>query len=567
MDGSAAGRPRPPPSLASGAVPTTIRTGWLQHGHLPDIWRQEGGHAATSRAPVLLLAAFGACAIGLAAVTDQPAHRTWGLVAGCGYLLLAVTPLARRPVAPWASGLAGGAVPLGALVLARGGSPGPGAFAQPEVWVIEDAARRWLATGSPYPAAEAAGPDGFFPYLPGMALFGMPRVLAGDVWWADARLAFAAVAVAGCAVGVAAMAPGRVGALPAWLLAGNPLVGLTLATGGHDLALAGLLVAATGVAAVGERRATVAAALLAGVAAGVKPTAWPVVLVLVVLVARTGGPARWFAAAAAGPALLLCLPDLLRAPGLVVEHLVLFPAGLAAVPTPAASPLPGAWVAALPGGRAIALGLLAIAVVLAAAYLIRRPPADAAGAARFAAASLSAGMLIAPSARVGWFVVPLLLATAGSVHRSRRGHSLGGMDPATEPAPKVVKSDAEWRAQLTPAEYQVLRKAGTEPAFTGEYTDTKTTGVYSCRACGTELFRSDAKFESHCGWPSFFTPLAGEAVIERVDTSLGMRRVEVLCATCHSHLGHVFEGEGYPTPTDLRYCINSISLRLEPDAS
>jgi peptide-methionine (R)-S-oxide reductase len=141
------------------------------------------------------------------------------------------------------------------------------------------------------------------------------------------------------------------------------------------------------------------------------------------------------------------------------------------------------------------------------------------------------------------------------------------MDPATEPAPKVVKSDAEWRAQLTPAEFHVLRQAGTERPFTGEYTDTKTHGVYSCRACGAELFRSDAKFESHCGWPSFFTPLAGDAVIERVDTSLGMRRVEVLCATCHSHLGHVFEGEGYPTPTDLRYCINSVSLRLEPDAS
>ncbi len=154
---------------------------------------------------------------------------------------------------------------------------------------------------------------------------------------------------------------------------------------------------------------------------------------------------------------------------------------------------------------------------------------------------------------------------AGSVHPSRGGHSLGRMDPATEPAPKVVKSDDEWRAQLTPAEYQVLRQAGTERPFTGEYTDTKTQGVYSCRACGAEMFRSDAKFESHCGWPSFFTPLAGDAVIERVDTSLGMRRVEVVCATCHSHLGHVFEGEGYQTPTDQRYCINSIALRLVPD--
>jgi peptide-methionine (R)-S-oxide reductase len=131
--------------------------------------------------------------------------------------------------------------------------------------------------------------------------------------------------------------------------------------------------------------------------------------------------------------------------------------------------------------------------------------------------------------------------------------------------PKVVRSEEEWRAQLSPAEYQVLRKAGTERAFTGEYTDTKTKGVYECRACGAELFRSDHKFDSHCGWPSFFTPLAGEAVVLREDSSLGMRRVEVICATCHSHLGHVFEGEGYPTPTDQRYCINSISLKLVPE--
>ncbi len=130
---------------------------------------------------------------------------------------------------------------------------------------------------------------------------------------------------------------------------------------------------------------------------------------------------------------------------------------------------------------------------------------------------------------------------------------------------KVVKSEDEWRAQLSRAEYHVLREAGTERPFTGEYTDTKTEGVYSCRACGAELFRSDQKFDSHCGWPSFFSPLAGSAIVERVDNSLGMRRVEVLCANCHSHLGHVFEGEGYPTPSALRYCINSISLRLVPD--
>jgi peptide-methionine (R)-S-oxide reductase len=130
----------------------------------------------------------------------------------------------------------------------------------------------------------------------------------------------------------------------------------------------------------------------------------------------------------------------------------------------------------------------------------------------------------------------------------------------------VQRSEDDWREQLSPAEFRVLREAGTERAFTGEYTDTKTQGVYSCRACGTELFRSDTKFESHCGWPSFYAPLAGDTVEYIEDISMGMKRVEVRCANCGSHLGHVFEGEGYGTPTDQRFCINSISLRLEPDA-
>jgi peptide-methionine (R)-S-oxide reductase len=129
---------------------------------------------------------------------------------------------------------------------------------------------------------------------------------------------------------------------------------------------------------------------------------------------------------------------------------------------------------------------------------------------------------------------------------------------------KVIRTEAQWRELLSPEEYQVLREAGTEAPFTGDYTETKTIGVYHCRACGAELFRSDAKFESHCGWPSFYQPSESDAVTLIEDKSLGMTRVEARCAACDSHLGHVFTGEGYDTPTDERWCINSISLTLEP---
>jgi len=139
--------------------------------------------------------------------------------------------------------------------------------------------------------------------------------------------------------------------------------------------------------------------------------------------------------------------------------------------------------------------------------------------------------------------------------------------PTTRPdgeAYEVVKTEDEWKAELDPQAYHVLREAGTERPWSGEYTETKAEGVYACRACGEELFRSTEKFDSHCGWPSFFSPLAGDRVVEIEDRSMGMKRVEVRCARCGSHLGHVFAGEGYGTPTDLRYCINSVSLRMEP---
>ena len=138
------------------------------------------------------------------------------------------------------------------------------------------------------------------------------------------------------------------------------------------------------------------------------------------------------------------------------------------------------------------------------------------------------------------------------------------MEPVVGATPKVVKSEQEWQQQLNPAEYAVLREAATERPWSGEYVDTKTTGVYECRGCGAELFRSETKFESHCGWPSFYDPRDSDAVVLREDRSMGMVRGEVLCASCLGHLGHVFEGEGYDTPTDQRYCINSVALRLVP---
>lgn len=135
------------------------------------------------------------------------------------------------------------------------------------------------------------------------------------------------------------------------------------------------------------------------------------------------------------------------------------------------------------------------------------------------------------------------------------------MEKITNPA---NLNEEELATQLDPLSYEVLRKGATERAFTGEYTDTETIGSYRCKACGNELFRSETKFHSGCGWPSFYAPTADDSVRLLEDRSMAPRiRTEVRCAKCDSHLGHVFEGEGYDVPTDQRWCINSVSLVLE----
>lgn len=137
-------------------------------------------------------------------------------------------------------------------------------------------------------------------------------------------------------------------------------------------------------------------------------------------------------------------------------------------------------------------------------------------------------------------------------------------DPGTPV--KVIKTEEEWRKQLTPEQYRVLREAGTERAFGAAYEEFKKQGggTYYCAGCGAELFSSNEKFDSHCGWPSFYDPANAKNVKTRDDFAFGMARTEVLCAVCDGHLGHVFKGEGFKTPTDLRYCINAVSLKFVP---
>jgi peptide-methionine (R)-S-oxide reductase len=162
-------------------------------------------------------------------------------------------------------------------------------------------------------------------------------------------------------------------------------------------------------------------------------------------------------------------------------------------------------------------------------------------------------------------ILVLLLAACGSREApapAAPAPEASMAEPSKAEEGRVVRTDEEWRRLLTPEQYRVLRGKGTERAFTGEYWETKTPGTYLCAGCGLVLFESGTKFDSGCGWPSFYAPAGKEAVAEARDTTHGMVRTEVLCSRCGGHLGHVFD-DG-PDPTGLRYCINSASIRLDP---
>ena len=158
-----------------------------------------------------------------------------------------------------------------------------------------------------------------------------------------------------------------------------------------------------------------------------------------------------------------------------------------------------------------------------------------------------------------------LLAACSAGEQKKPAMDTSNQTPE-EPSGKVVKSDAEWREALTPEQYRILRKAGTEAPHGEVYKEFKKQGegTYHCAGCGALLFSSKEKFDSGCGWPSFYDPANAQNVKTRKDVSLGMVRVEVICAKCEGHLGHVFEGEGYKTPTDQRYCINGVGLKFVP---
>jgi hypothetical protein len=384
-------------------------------------WIRRADQAAEGAAADLGLYALSALfALLTAASATLPPHRTWGDVAVFGYAaatLCVLVQLAARPrFCSWRirgtltalTWIAVAVVPL-VVEAARG-------QAQEEVVVVERAGQRLLDTGTPYlgRAAIAALPSderllGYVPYQPGMALFGLPRALAGNVWWTDARVWFAVVTVAALVTALAVLrrrADGAALVRATQAATVLPICALTLAVGGDDLPVLALCLLALAFAA---RDRFPAAGLAVGVAGALKLFAWPVALVLLALAATRGRRTlAGYALPALGVPIVAVLPAVIVDPGAAVENLVRFPLGRGLVGSPAASPFPGHLIAAaLPGGRVIAAALLVAAGLAIGWVLVRRPPRDADAAALICAYGLTAAIALMPATRFGYLLYPV----------------------------------------------------------------------------------------------------------------------------------------------------------------
>lgn len=372
-------------------------------------------------------------AAGLAVVTIYHGHRVWGLCSAGAYAAGAVATLVahRRGLATprTRTGLAlavfalSALVPLVILLVQR--VHGVAWSAQPEVEVVERMAALLLDTGTPY--ADVGGLvrfQDYTPYLPAMALFGLPRALA-DSALTDARVVFAVVAAGLTALAVRVARVEVVPVRAVQLVVVLPATTLTMATGGDDLPVLALLLLALACCHVGR---VVPAGVAGGIALAMKLTAAPVLLVLALALyhgRRDRRRPRVFAAVAAGTAGLLVLPSVLVSPAALVEHVIRFPAGLTGVESPAASPLPGYLLAQTGAvGRAAAIALLGLAALAVLWWVVRRPPRTAADAAERAAVGLVVAMLLMPSTRFGYLVYPLVLMGSAIALRSARSFAL-----------------------------------------------------------------------------------------------------------------------------------------------
>lgn len=404
------------------------------------------GMVSSVRGDTLLYAGSAVLAGSLAAVTIYHGHRVWGLVSAFAYAAAALAAVAfpsaaaprRRMLVAAVVFVASALVPLAVLVAQR--VHGVPWSAQPEVDVVERMARLLLDTGTPYAAAEGIVRfEDYSPYLPAMAIFGLPRAVFGESALTDARLAFLVVSALLVLVAVRQLGGGRLlggrplgGPAPPTQASGRPLpvravqlvavlpaTTLPVATGGDDLPVLALVLLVCVCCQVGR---VGAAGAVGGLALAMKLTAAPVLLVLVVTLYHRAGARRaaTFAAAALGVSAALVLPAALVSPSALVEHVIRFPAGLTGVASPAASPLPGHLLAETgPAGRVATLVLLAMAAVAVLVWVLRWPPRSAAQAAERAAVGLLIAMLLMPATRFGYLIYPLVLTGAAIALRSR----------------------------------------------------------------------------------------------------------------------------------------------------